>query len=96
MWGLCVSDCINVYAGGKGRAYTRAVCNRSLSCNVILNDLLQAAQVYVYVHLTNEKNPTSNANLSMDCSPSSTRILQFAEIICSLEIAWKVTKHKAN
>ena len=37
------------------RVYTYGVCNRSLSCNDIPNDLLHTSQVYVYIHLTKEK-----------------------------------------
>jgi hypothetical protein len=46
------------------------VRNRALSGNVILNVLLHISQVYVYVHLTKEKNLTSNTNLPVDTSSS--------------------------
>jgi hypothetical protein len=32
--------------------YSCGVCNRSLSCKDILNDLLHISQVYIYLHLT--------------------------------------------
>ena len=79
----------------KERAYTCGVCNRALSCNDILNVLLHTSQVYVYVHLTNKKNLTSNPNLPMDCHPSITPILYFADIIHSMVIVCKLTNHKA-
>jgi len=41
-------------------------CNRALGCIDIPNFFLHTSQVYVYVHLTNKKNLTSNSNLPMD------------------------------
>ena len=66
--------CITMYqcvCWGKERAYIHAVCNRTLSCNDVLNALLHTAQVYVSVHLTNKKNLTSNPQLLMDCHQSN-------------------------
>jgi hypothetical protein len=76
------------------RAYTHAVCNRTLSCSVILNALLHTAQVYVYVCLTKEKNLTSNPNFHMDCHPSRTPTLKYAHIICSMEVVCTVKNQK--